>query len=92
MTHTTLPFLQRIHDEADQNEFLAISLANQQGVVVLPQDLSIREQVDLLRKLILDLGSVPETIASPEPHQHKTGLDCQVTVEERAQLFNFLQS
>lgn len=92
MTHTPLPFLQRIHDEADQNEFLTIDLADQQGVVVLPKDLSAGQQIDLLRKLILDLGSVPETIASPEPHQHKTDLDCQVTVEERAQLFNFLQS
>jgi hypothetical protein len=92
MTHIPLPFLQRIHDEAHQNEFLAIDLADRQGVVVLPQDLSAGQQIDLLRKLIRDLGLAPSTMVNPESRQQKTDLDCQVTVEERAQLFNFLQS
>ena len=91
MTQTSIPFLQHIHDEALNNGYLSVDLPQQQGVVVLPVHYSTHEQIDLLQQLIANLKTTeptPELVPSPPVVPDS---DCQVTVEERAQLFKFLQ-
>lgn len=93
MNQTPIPFLQRIQNEAPENGYTSLDLPQQQGVVVLPQNTSSQEQIQLLQQLILQLDSTPQAPARmadiPVSVQQQ---DCQVTVEERAQLFKALSS
>ncbi len=87
MNQTSSPFLQRIRKEAEQNGHKPLDLQDQ-GLLILPHDCSVQQQIDLLQQLIKELrpASIPTATSS-----HTTDFDCQVTVAERSQLFNFLQ-
>lgn len=90
MTPKTTDFLQRTQNEAEKNEALAVPLEDQRGLVLFPQGVTIAQQIELLRKLIFDLGAPPAHLQKTDSSPETSALDCQVTVEERAQLFNFL--
>nr|MDA3832605.1 hypothetical protein [Spirochaetales bacterium] len=92
MNQTTISFLQRIQHEAHQNGYTSLDLPQHQGVVVLSQEYSVQEQIQLLRQLLVNLEPAPPTpqaVANVNASAHH---DCQVTVEERTQLFKFLSS
>ncbi len=91
MTQAAIPFLQLLHNEAKQNGYISIDIPHQQGVVVLPQDCSPHEQIDLLQQFLVKLRTALPTQPIQE-HPASADMDCQVTVEERTQLFKFLQS
>lgn len=90
MNQTSSPFLQRIRDEAEQNGYKPFDLKDQ-GLLVFPHACSTQHRIDLLQQLLMELRSASTPPATTTTSSRTTGLDCQVTVEERNQLFNFLQ-
>ena len=92
MPQAPIPFLQFIHDEAGKNSYLSVDLPQQQGIVVLPLECSIYKQIDILQQFITSLKSTELIAPMANDSPILLDTDCQVTVEERTQLFKFLQS
>ena len=92
MTHLSIPFLQRVTTDAPQNGYTVLDVHSKKGLVLLPADSSAKEQIDALNELISQLQATILEPEQPPPAYAPTDCSCQVTVEERAQLFKFLQS
>jgi hypothetical protein len=91
MTQPAIPFLQRVQHEAQQTDLISLDLPQQQGLILFVPDCTPKQQTDLLQQCILALKNQNPPAVRTEPSP-SADLDCQVTVEERTQLFKFLQS
>jgi hypothetical protein len=92
-------FLEATLDEAQAQGLAAHVLPDQQGLLLFAGDISIAEQCRLLQKMAAELQAAaqalppghqpPQPDTTPRPPA-PSSIDCQVSVEERAQLFKFL--
>lgn len=95
----TLPtlFLEATLHGAEEHGLETYSLADNQGLLLFAEGTTPSVQYTLLKKIIADLHPDP---TPPVPQAEETEnaastaapptMDCQVSVEERAQLFKFL--
>lgn len=95
----TLPtiFLDSILQAAKEHGVEALSLPDNQGLLLLPSGLTASTQQTIMAKMTAMLHpsqTIPEPSAQQEesnqPLTTQLPVNCQVTVEERAQLFKFL--
>ncbi|MDR9501046.1 MAG: hypothetical protein RI601_04570 [Desulfurivibrionaceae bacterium] len=96
----TLPplFLEATLHGAEKHGIETHSLAGNQGLLLFAEGITPSEQYTLLKKIIADLQPADPTSPVPQAEEmEKTvstaatqTMDCQVSVEERAQLFKFL--
>ncbi len=90
-------FLETILPAAKEHGLEAHVSADNTGLFLCAKEVEISEQCLLLKKLAADLHAA-QLPKEPAPQQPENGqnpgcqspIDCQVTVEERAQLFKFL--
>ena len=94
----TIPtiFLESTTHGAKEHNIEAIPLPENKGLLLFAQGTTVPEQCALLKNMIEELQRT-QTSAAPHDNQKENGqsqepsiIDCQVTVEERAQLFKFL--
>lgn len=95
----TLPplFLEATLHGAKEHDLETHSLAGNQGLLLFAAGITPSEQYTLLKKIITDLHPGPTPPVPQAEEREKTvstaapqTMDCQVSVEERAQLFKFL--
>ena len=95
----TLPtlFLESTLHAAKEHDIEAHTLPDSKGLLLFPKEVAVSEQCSLLKKMAADLQtsqySQDPAEQQPESTFNPSGqntIDCQVSVEERAQLFKFL--
>ncbi len=95
----TLPplFLEATLHGAEELGLETHSLAGNQALLLFAAGITPSEQYTLLKKIIADLHPGPTPPGPQAEEMEKRGsttapqtMDCQVSVEERAQLFKFL--
>ncbi len=96
---TTLPtiFLTPTLQGAKEHGVEALILPDDQGLILFPAGFTPSAQAILLKKMATGLhGAQPPADPQEQPPENSgtdaapTNIDCQVSVEERAQLFKFL--
>lgn len=88
-------FLKATRQDAAEHGLTAHALPDDKGLLLVDQGLAIAEQCRLLHRLAAELkaGQPPTAPPAAAPGPAAGGpslIDCQVSVEERAQLFKFL--
>mgnify|MGYP005840411791 CR=1 FL=1 len=94
----TLPrtFLQSIRQRAQEHGVAVQPLADDRGLVLFAAGLSATRQAGLLKEMAAglqhDAPAAPPAVmeGTALPPTGQMDIDCQVTVEERTQLFKFL--
>lgn len=94
----TLPplFLDSILPAAEDHGVQAHPFPDNKGLLLFPAGLAVAEQCTLLAKKAAELQAAemppepPGQQPANSPALNESVIDCQVSVEERAQLFKFL--
>jgi hypothetical protein len=86
-------FLKATRQDAHGHGLTAHALPDDKGLLLVDQGLAVAEQCRMLTRLAAELKAEGAAAAAPPPEPAAGGpsmIDCQVSVEERAQLFKFL--